>query len=864
MFGRGAALLFVLLAPSLSRGLAPIQDPDSSPFGEIPHRILKRFDELARTSQWREVFDLYDQILEKFPDRMAWDPGERNRYVGCLEALQSRLRSFPGAVEAFRDRYDGSARAAFLAARESRDWTALEQAAERYILAGDAYETLEAVAHHRFLAGEIGAAAVAWRKLLQYVEADHPLYAVLLCRLATAYALLGDADGVARLRTVTADDRVLIGDRLWTVSEYLGSLEIKTPTAPLLEPSVRLDSIGTERPVSLATDVLLGACSLVTDAANLTAGVVRTRGMFAQQAGREYVLVTTGRRVVAIDPTRGDGKLLEKGVYWRYPESGPIRGQATASVQFGAVFGLTLDGETVFVTLMGDTPPVADQRRQTFDGARRVVALDLRTGTELWDTAKLRVQQKGRAIPILETLPFGDRDFAFTAPPLIRDGHVYLPVSTHPVGEREAHVICLDARTGRPVWSTFAASSTQAQRAYTHFPTISVEDGSVVVAANFGAVLCLDARTGRPRWASTYASTHGPVRPRLQSAPILHGGRLYILAQDCVEPLSFDALTGRRLSISWSRVKEDRKVDWNATTLLTEIEPGLLVASGAETWILDLVAQRSNPLYYTDSTGQAPPTLIDDRLYVLYRPSRESQDSGGIAVYDRRSWKVLGRSPWPRGHENADALIAGDYVILQQRDVKVYTSAAALERRLAPHVDLEPPRPDVCLRLGNLLYLAGARAKAIRAYERFLWAAEGDPARSADVQKVKSRLTELGATKAPLRPPDTVVNLGPISVNTPAGETIAVEPVLVVNPNLDHVAQAKEGVESRRDLLRDRVLSILSRKTSADLAQKGLRESLASEIRKELNALLGRAGKGQEPIERVTFEEFRLTLKKPE
>lgn len=108
------------------------------------------------------------------------------------------------------------------------------------------------------------------------------------------------------------------------------------------------------------------------------------------------------------------------------------------------------------------------------------------------------------------------------------------------------------------------------------------------------------------------------------------------------------------------------------------------------------------------------------------------------------------------------------------------------------------------------------------------------------------------------------VNLEQISRELPVGEgavkvneSFMIEPVLVINPNFENLDEIAKGVDLRKDLLRDRVIGILYQKTPYYFSQQGVREDLASEIKKQLNQLLGRTKDGQEVIDRVLFTQFR-------
>ncbi|MBI2900260.1 MAG: PQQ-binding-like beta-propeller repeat protein [Planctomycetes bacterium] len=725
-------LVFLLGMPDLPSG----QDQDGPVFNEVPAKTIKRLDEAVRRPDWKTIFDAYDAAHERQTDRLARDPNDPRRLLGFAEWIRTRILSIPGAEEAFRERYEGAAAAAFREARDTQDWAALERAGDRYYLTSGAADALDTVAHRRFAEGDAASAAMTWQKLLRRLEPDDALCPVIACRLAAAYAMLDDAEGLARLREMRITGRVLIGGRTRTAEEYLASLKVEAAGPPALpEPgwSLRPETRGWP-----TNEIPLGVCSLRADGGGRITGAARFHGVCVRRDGREIAIATTGRRLVAFDPGRGDGKSLNAGVFWRWPEAAPIRGEAAVQVAYGAVFGMAAADDLLVGTVLSDAAPPSNPRHPAFDGAARVVAVEVSTGRERWDTAKLRAVHRGRTVPVLETLPFGDREFAFAAPPAIWGGRVYLPVATHPTAEREVHVLCLDAATGRPLWSRFVAAGPPA--AIATFPALTVDLRGLFVATNLGALMALDPLTGEPRWAASYPTTVMSSRFRQPSPPALAGGRLHVLAQDAPEFLVFDAVAGKRLPLAWNNRTDRGKPDWGRISGVTEVRPGVLIATGEEFWLLNLAEMKWNGLSRpTGATAAiAHPVRAGPYLYVPYRkPTTE-----GIAVYETGSWRLVANWDWGAA-ANAEVCVGDETLLLQGHDVRAFASAAALERRFAPRVEADPPIASACLRLALIFREAGRWPQALRAYERFILAAEGDPQWAAEVREARRWVDEV-------------------------------------------------------------------------------------------------------------------------
>lgn len=723
---RSRALL--ILALGFGRAEPAGQEQEWPYVNEAPAKHVKRFEELAKGPDWRGIFDLYDLAQEKYASTFVRDPKEPRRFFGFAEWIRARILLLAGVENAFRERYDGVAAAAFRAARDARDWHALEQAAERYFLATNAREALDEVAHRRFAEGEVSSAAIVWHRLILRMDPTDALYSVVACRLAAAYALLRDAEGLAGVKSLRATGTVLVGGRTVRAEEYIGSLQFES--APHALPDPDWEWPGRARAYGPACEVFLGTASLARDAGGRTTGLVRTRGLFVRHGGRDRFVVTTGRRIVAFDPMRGDGQSLDAGVLWRWPESGPVRGDLNLAMQFGAVFGLAQEGDLVVATMLGDHPPTTVQRRVPFDAATRIVGVDLRTGREKWDTAKLRTTFRGREVHVFEPLGFGDREFGFTCPPVLWEGRVYAALQTHPSAERETYVVCLDAATGRPRWATSVAAG-QPNLPVTQ-PTLIVDRRGIFVSTNVGAVAALDPASGAPRWMTSYPVV-ARSRVPLSCPPALVGGRLFVFPQDGNELLSFDAINGRRLPVSWIN-RRDSRLDWSRVGAVTPIAPGLLVATGDEIWLLNVAEMKWNSLIGVQvSWYQSPPVLVGKSLFVAYG----RQGCEGVVVYEAESWRLQTSHAWAQSSPNCELIAGGEYVAMQSKDVRVYTGLAALEARYSSHVDLDPPVPETCLRLAKILREAGRWPNAVRAYERFFVSAEGDPRWAAQVAEAR-------------------------------------------------------------------------------------------------------------------------------
>jgi outer membrane protein assembly factor BamB len=110
------------------------------------------------------------------------------------------------------------------------------------------------------------------------------------------------------------------------------------------------------------------------------------------------------------------------------------------------------------------------------------------------------------------------------------------------------HAVCLDARTGRPVWTRLLSSAPEAGDGARH-PTAgsppAVADGAAFFLTNAGVLAALDAAGGEPIWMMQYEERGvGRRRTGFPSAPLIAGGVVYALPTDAEHVLAVRADTG--------------------------------------------------------------------------------------------------------------------------------------------------------------------------------------------------------------------------------------------------------------------------------------------------------------------------------
>ncbi len=104
--------------------------------------------------------------------------------------------------------------------------------------------------------------------------------------------------------------------------------------------------------------------------------------------------------------------------------------------------------------------------------------------------------------------------------------------------------------------------------------------------------------------------------------------------------------------------------------------------------------------------------------------------------------------------------------------------------------------------------------------------------------------------------------LAPDAVNL-VREQFMIKIVLVLNSNYKKLAEMKGLIEKRKNLMKDTIWrEILYPKSDADLRKATILDSLALEIKQNINAMLGASKEGQEMISSVLIPESRLPARR--
>lgn len=271
---------------------------------------------------------------------------------------------------------------------------------------------------------------------------------------------------------------------------------------------------------------------------------------------------------------------------WSFAAAGPVRTRPTVA-----------DGRVLF---------------QADDGV--LYALDSASGAPLW---QLRVVPR----PI-ERLPFDDpksRYDRFGSDVTAVEGRLYL-------GTHDGRLVCVDAASGREIWSEKAGEAILAAPA--------VSGGQVFFGTFDGKVIALDSRTGARRWVHD-------AKAAVVSTPALADGKL-IVGTRGYDLLALEAETGRP---AWRRYLWFSWVESSAS-----VRDGFVyVGSSDAAAVYSFEASSGRLAWKQDVRGWAwgQPALGDTRVYVG-TSSQVGYPSGhraGVLALDRASGRVVWRLP---------------------------------------------------------------------------------------------------------------------------------------------------------------------------------------------------------------------------
>ena len=587
--------------------------------------LLDSIDSAEKKGDWPGAFEYYQKVFDSAKDEIYQLPDRPHTYIGlrryCLERLNAMGEEQKAAYRAI---FDGDAMPMLRKAVKEGNRDLLVEVVRRYMLTSAGPEALRILGWQAFEAGSYGDAVYYWRNILEYHPAK--VDASILAGLASAYAALGEAEGLNEIAEIAKKDHagekaiiqgkeaplaVFIAGKIAALGQNTpqpaewdipGGFETQVrvinslPVSPALKKVWSLefpsDSVGAIRYTAVDGDVLY--CNDGAD-------------VYAMSLWNGRVLWRCHPRKTALDLTQGGGRMFGAATVVR-PMVGTENGLPT---------GVTVGKELVYTSVYG-----------------RLLAIRRDNGRLAWygDLAGQDVPQG----------PFPNLVQSVVAP-LVNNDRIYSAEVRRSEGEQVFIVYCRDAMTGAIKWRRELGAESVAMPnavgwnigirdnlSVLSLPLLMCEsEGVLYVSTSGGTVAAIDRLSGDLLWDTLYhRGPNADQAPFLVDgweycAPAVAGGKFIVAPQDSEYLHVFDAKTGRPL---WFRPRMSEQGDFK---YMAGVDPrrGLIFLAGDNVAAYDLNSGLTKAEAVPLPGNAIGPGLIAKNI--LYIPTTE-----GIAAVD--------------------------------------------------------------------------------------------------------------------------------------------------------------------------------------------------------------------------------------
>jgi outer membrane protein assembly factor BamB/TolA-binding protein len=680
--------------------------------------IVKKTAALEAARRWEEALALYEEAVENRPNTVI--PFGHARAVGVREFVFGRLAAWPEEGRAVvRRRMDPAAERLFAAGKAARDVEALERLAGQYPYSSFVDDALSLVGTLRLDAGDPSRAAEAFERLLD-MDGDVPR-PVTAARLGIALSQSGQKARLEALEGRAArewpDAVVSVGGREESLAARLAGLARATAPAgpaalPLRVPAWEMiggapsGSRLAEPGVALARAAwraLIGPPRYDTDDFTPYSHTFLRPGPdfrpLFPAAWDGIVYVHNGSALSAFSLFADEPDLL-----WNFaPEA------RAGEVMFDdrQICAVTVDDGRAYANLITEVGEASDQRyvRVKYPFPKRALfALDAHSGRVLW---RLGGRKEGSGLAEIAT---------FSAPPVPEGDRLYVGAveQLHPTDPFKHHVLCLEAATGRIVWSTYIAMGGTEINLFGNSTResfgspVAVSGESVFYATNHGALAAVEKRTGRLRW--TYRYRQHAVNPTrspqvyknplgwVNSPPVVAHGIVAAAPTDSPILYGLDVRTGER---RWEvgRTEDDRT--------LYGVREATLVVGGAGLRFLDLPTGRLVRSIPRTLGGAGRGVVAEDGVYVPCRDGLRRVGWDG-------TWDESRTAPWAGSSGGNLIVVDGAIVLATQDAVQAFFDRRAQDRAIRAALEAAPGDLALAYRAALRLVAAGDDEEAAR------------------------------------------------------------------------------------------------------------------------------------------------------
>ncbi len=635
------ALLLVLLA----------QDVD---LDEAPLQLLERFEKGIDEKNWAQVREALILAGTRHRGRLVRSEPKSDTWIDVCLGLERRCGPLPDEFFThcyWQERSDSDT--AFIKAEKEGDLDALDWVVRHYPFSRAAESALNEIGNLRLKRGDGRLAVEAWERLLFGYPRGGKARIWAAAKLAKSALDLRRPVLFNRIKALVESEKLdgalEIDGKKTTLKEYLTPLKFDPADREVLPPEKVATTIVSA--ANIQYEIPLGSFQ------KLGKGPVffpHFPGVGVID-GKPVLVVADGDRVFAIDPSAEKATEL-----WSLPENAKRREASGLAI---ASFGAIVDGTLAYVTMRADD-------EDAYRGSREIACVEALTGKVRWKTDVKVLKRAGL-----------DGPWFFSGPPILTGDGVVGGISAPPGGREESRVACFDKSTGELRWLRFIVGAPRLEDAVGQFGgvekvpprlTMVTSAGDIVyVQTNVGAVGALDARSGVVRWVTTYA--RGKATGRAAGAPLIHGDRLYCLAQDLMEILVFDLETGARVKFPAAPANSgQREMVWrNITQMIGFMEEWLFFA-GTESYVVNMVdrmvegrvrtvAGRAYSLPRANASRCGKGMINGEAVYI---PTCEDITGTLSVYYGLGSFKNLSQTKWQVEAGYGNLMIAGGRLVV--------------------------------------------------------------------------------------------------------------------------------------------------------------------------------------------------------
>jgi len=507
---------------------------------------------LERASEWAKAADVYQEILEKYPDRVvpaAEDPQTHIvlRYTSVTQTVRDSLCKWPiEGLSVYRGRFETPA-AALLQSAGDDGLNKLHEVMWRYFPTESAKAAGIRLMDIYFEQGDFAAAAEIGKQLLDGhpdLSAERPM---VLYRTALASKLIGQPDqAAARLDELRRQFPQATGSIRGQDVLLADSLAKEFATAAITggqtgDSWVTVGGDDTRGKISISIvkpGARLYAIPLMkynweqAPAANRPQLQGADDDQRKKGAGLGIMPVVDKGELFFQDNTRIFAMDLDGGVplpAWldTYPsENGAYKAPGDSPPQpLGKQLCISVNDKYV-VAVMGLSDPLSSAQGPP-NPESRLVCLDRKTGKDRWTFTP---QDFPDAQAALHELHMGGA-------PLMVGDNVYVMVHGTRGQFEDCYVACFSLASGQFRWATFIANSSTegafGQMGYdpTYFSDavshIAYAGGRLFIVSNIGAIASLDAYSGTIAWLSIYRTDNQMSAARFNN-PMIPGGAVIV------------------------------------------------------------------------------------------------------------------------------------------------------------------------------------------------------------------------------------------------------------------------------------------------------------------------------------------------